>query len=109
MKKLQEIDLIKPACVVHDGLLRAYNLGVTERNLYINEKIYALKDPKMIYNLLIKNQNSFSEDNTVDSMIEWIEYVFSDGGFPRKIQTFNSSIDNIAEVLNELFPSSFCA
>jgi predicted transcriptional regulator len=108
LKKLQNADIIEPAQIGAGFIYRPKNRGTMERKSAVNEKIYILKDPDMIYKLLISTRDSLHDD-TVDEIIDHIEYWLSHGGYPRKLPSFNFSIDNAVEVFNEIFPNPICA
>jgi len=79
-----------------------------KRSQVTNESIYMLKDPELIYNLLIRYKNDLFDNITVGSIVGYVDDFVSDG-VPEKILSPKESIDSIAKQIYELFPIPFCA
>ena len=107
LRKLQDIDIIEPAQIGNGIIYRPKNKGTVKRIRTANEMIYRLKDPDMIYNLLIKYKDSLSGDATVDFLIKYIEDLRSNGKIPRKLKGDKDSIDATIETYYEIFPHPY--
>lgn len=101
LKKLQKIDIIEPAKVVDGFIYRPKNLGVREWKSANNEKVYVLKDPEVVYKLLITLKKNILDDIAVTPLIDVLEDWFASGGYPERLPHHASVEDN---VLWAIFP-----
>ena len=64
--------------------------------------VYRLKNPKYVYNLFIRYQNSLFDDKIVDSSMKWLVFVTADGKTPDKISSSKKLADNIYNTVFEI-------
>jgi len=82
---------------------------VIKRAQVSSEKIFVLKDPWKIYNLLIKHKKNLNDKKMVEFLIEHVEFYISDG-IPKKVQNREETINSIVSAYcGFFFPPSFCA
>ena len=80
-----------------------------KRSQVSSEKIFVLKDPWRIYDLLIKHKNNLNDKRILEFLIEHVEFYITDG-IPRKIQNRKETINSIVNAYCEFFfPPSFCS
>jgi DNA-binding Lrp family transcriptional regulator len=106
--------------MLHAGIIEhvSINKGVIYNNtppITINrsqvssEKIYVLQDPWIIYDLLIKNKENLGDKEVVNSIIEYVEFIISEG-VPTQIQNREDTKNSILNTFNRFFfPPSFCS
>jgi DNA-binding transcriptional ArsR family regulator len=94
---------------IQEGIIQKETLpSVIKRSQVSSEKIYILKDPWTIYDLLIKHKDHLPERKNVEFIIEVIEFYIS-GGIPQQIQNREDTIASIANAYCRfLLPPSFC-
>jgi len=74
-----------------------------------SEKIFVLKNPWQIYDLLIKHKNNLSDKKTVEFLINHVEFYITDG-IPQKVQNREETINSIVNAYcGFFFPPSFCS
>lgn len=74
-----------------------------------SEKIFVLKDPWRIYDLLIKHKNNLCDRKIVEFLIEHVEFYIADG-IPQKVQNREETINSIVNAYCRFFfPPSFCS
>jgi DNA-binding MarR family transcriptional regulator len=74
-----------------------------------SEKIYVLKDPWKMYDLLIKHKKNLNDKKIVEFLIEHVDFYISDG-IPKKIQNREETINSIIDAYcGFFFPPSFCS
>ena len=102
LKKLRELDIIEPA-EVGDEVVYTVHHNVVERSPIRNEIIYRLKDPDIVWDLLVvfKKKKLF-EDDFADIIYDLINYLAP--GDPPKI---SRSLDSIMEIMYDIFPPFF--
>lgn len=80
-----------------------------KRSQVTSEKIFVLKDPWRIYDLLIKHKNNLSDTKMVEFLIEHVEFYIADG-IPQKVQNREETIKSIVNAYcGFFFPPSFCS
>lgn len=109
LQKLQKMDLIEIAPVGDGIVYRLSPSSVLERKIDKNEKIFRLKNPDKIYNLLITYNKSLSKEISFFlSIVKFSEYVWEDEP-PKKLRASDKIIDTIVDAFFEVFPPPFCA
>ena len=106
LNKLYELDLIEKAIVNDEGVLLPNHKLTYDRKPVGNEILYKLKNPRLIYDALIIYQNSLSEIDNIERILNYFNYMISDG-IPKKIKNSTSSLNSIEEVLYTVFPHPY--
>jgi len=93
---------------IEDGVIHKETLPSTiKRPQVSSEKIYVLKDPWMMYDLLIKHRTNLSDKERVEFIIELVEFYIS-GGVPKQIQNREDTIESVVNAFCQfLLPPSF--
>jgi DNA-binding transcriptional ArsR family regulator len=83
--------------------------NIIKRPQVSSEKIFVLKDPWMIYDLLIKHKKNLNDKKMVEFIIEHVEFYIADG-IPKKVQNREETINSIVNAYCRFFfPPSFCS
>jgi|WetSurMetagenome_2_1015567.scaffolds.fasta_scaffold05277_4 DNA-binding transcriptional ArsR family regulator len=83
--------------------------NIIKRPQVSSEKIFVLRDPWMIYDLLIKHKGNLSDKKMVEFIIEHVEFYIA-GGIPKQIQNREETIHSIVTAYcGFFFPPSFCS
>jgi DNA-binding transcriptional ArsR family regulator len=83
--------------------------NIIKRSQVSSEKIFVLKDPWMIYDLLIKHKKNLNDKRMVEFVIDHVEFYISDG-IPKKVQNREETINSIVDAYCKIFfPPSFCS
>jgi len=83
--------------------------NIIKRPQVSSEKIFVLKDPWMIYDLLIKHKKNLNDKKMVEFIIEHVEFYIADG-IPKKVQNREETINSIVDAYCRFFfPPSFCS
>ena len=106
LNKLYELDLIEKAIVNDAGVLLPKSKRTYDRKPVGNEILYKLTNPPLIYNTLITYQNSLSEIDNIEHILNYFNYMISDG-VPKKIKNYISSLDSAIEVFYDVFPHPY--
>ena len=106
LNKLYELDLIEKAIVNDAGVLLPKHKLAYDRKPVGNEILYKLKNPSLIYDALITYQNSLSEIDNIEHILNYFNYMISDG-IPKKIKNRKSSMDSVEEVFFDVFPHPY--
>ena len=95
---------------INNGVINKETLPTTiKRSKISNEKIYVLKDPWMIYDLLLKHKKNLAEQELVNGIIEYVEFYISDG-IPRQVKNREETTDAVINAFTYFFfPPSFCS
>jgi DNA-binding transcriptional ArsR family regulator len=93
---------------IKDGVIHKDTLPSTiKRPQVSSEKIYVLKDPWMMYGLLLKHKEHLGEKNFVDYIIEHVEFFISEG-IPKEVQNREDTINSVVNAYCRFFfPPSF--
>jgi len=108
LKKLLEMDIITPVEVKDGKVYREIKPKVVECSPVGKEKIYVLKDPQVIYDLLITYKYSLIEDITGGLFLDFLDYFISDG-VPEHVINPKDMTDSVIEVFFEIFPHPYHA
>jgi DNA-binding transcriptional ArsR family regulator len=82
---------------------------IINRSQVSSEKIYVLKDVWLIYDLLVKNKENLADKEIVISIIEYVEFIISEG-IPKQIQNRENTKNSIINTFcSFFFPPSFCS
>jgi len=106
LNKLSELGLIEKAIVNDAGVFLPKHKLAYDRKPVGNEILYKLKNPRLIYDALIIYQNSLSEIDNIERILNYFNYMISDG-IPKKIKNSTSSLNSIEEVLYTVFPHPY--
>ncbi|UCH71932.1 MAG: winged helix-turn-helix transcriptional regulator [Thermoplasmatales archaeon] len=106
LKKLQDMNIIEPA-ITGDGVIyRRHNPVEIERFPISNEKIYTLKNPKIVYDLVIMNKDSFYDDVSISAIVYWMMQ-YKRKKMPKRIGTPAAVVDSVYETLFDVFPHPY--
>jgi predicted ArsR family transcriptional regulator len=109
LKKLKHLDLIELAVFKNKKLLiNGKETLIYNRLPAGNEKIYCLKNPYMIYNLVVKYRDSYLDDEISKDIIDWLEFVRRDAKV-KKIDTIEKQEEKIKDIFSEILPFPLCA
>lgn len=110
LEKLVSMDIIE-IVPVKDGIIIGVENNfppVTEYSVVSNEKLYRLKDPQRIYDLLMIYRDELEEDSLIHFVFELMEYR-EKFGYPERgrIRTRPEKVDLIFDLLHEVFPHPY--
>jgi predicted transcriptional regulator len=97
LKKLMDLGLIQQVKPVDGKIYRDEKPRIIECETIGREKVYMLKNPQQIYDLLITYKHSIIEDIISEHIFEWINY-FQTKGHPKKIiapKKWEKAIDDV--------------
>jgi DNA-binding transcriptional ArsR family regulator len=110
LKKLVSMDIIEIS-PVKDGIIIGVENNfppIVEYSVISNEKLYRLKDPQYIYDLLIIYRDELEEDSLIYFIFELMEYRekfgYSDRGY---IRSRPEKVDLMINKLYEVFPHPY--
>jgi len=106
LKKLSELGLIEKAIVNDVGVFLPKSNRAYDRKPVGNEVLYILTNSRLIYDALITYQDSLSEIDNIEQILNYFNYMISDG-VPKKIKNYMSSMDSIVEVFYDVFPHPY--
>jgi DNA-binding MarR family transcriptional regulator len=94
---------------INNGVIYKESLpNIINRSQVSSEKIFVLKDPWMIYDLLIKHKKNLQDKEMVEFVIDHVGFYISDG-IPKKVQNREETINSIVNAYCRIFfPPSFC-
>jgi Mn-dependent DtxR family transcriptional regulator len=93
---------------IDNGVIHKKTLPSTiKRPQVSSEKIYVLKDPWVMYDLLIKHKEHLADKKMVEFIIEFVEFYIS-RGIPQQIQNREDTIESVVNAYCQFFfPPSF--
>jgi len=106
LNKLHELGLIEKAIINDAGVLLPKTNRAYDRKPVGNEVLYILTNARLIYDTLIVYQNSLSEIDDIGQILNYFNYMISDG-IPKKLKNYMSSLDSIVEVFYDVFPHPY--
>lgn len=110
LKKLEKMDVIEIS-PVEDGIIIGveHNLPkIIEYSVVSNEKLYRLKDPQQIYDLLVVYRDDLEQDLLMHFIFELMEYREEYGYNERvRIRTRKEKVDSMLELIYEIFPHPY--
>lgn len=111
IKKLIEDDIIEIAPL--EGSEVITNFKRCKKRIYNpsnGEKIYRLKKPYELNDVIISLKNRYFDDGVTEEVLEILNFFYMEkNNRPKKIRSDEESVDGIIEVLFKLFPLPFCA
>jgi DNA-binding transcriptional ArsR family regulator len=110
LKKLKEKEIIEPIEIKNDRLLlEKKNITYMKCKTKGRKKMYKLKNPPLIYELLISNEKIFSDDDITKALLRWFEFCFINKKYTVFHDTSKDEIDIIEEILFDIFPHPYHA
>jgi len=106
LKKLSDLGLIEKATVNDAGVFLPKSKRAYNRKPVGNEILYTLTNSRLIYDALIAYQNSLSEIDNIEQILNYFNYMISDG-IPKKIKNYMSSLDSAIEIFYDVFPHPY--
>jgi len=106
LNKLSESGLIKKAIINDTGVFFSKSKRVYDRKPVGNEILFILANSPLIYDALIAYQDSLSEIDNIEHILNYFNYMISDG-VPKKLKNYMSSLDSAIEVLYDVFPHPY--
>ena len=112
LKKLLKFNIIEPASVKNRLVKRIGVPGDIEYLYVSNEKLYQLKDPLKIYDLIMVYKDELNADD-IEALIKVLylrprEYLNQNGKPPRKRRCSDQkNVDSILEIVLEIFPHPY--
>ena len=109
LKKLQNSDIIRSAPVKEGVIYTMYEKSkIIESDLTGREIIYILKDPCLIYKLLIVYRKKMLDGGVTDNTLDFFKSFFLDKPVER-VGRNKDNIDRVIAMLSEIFPHPYCA
>jgi DNA-binding transcriptional ArsR family regulator len=105
LKKLLDLNIIEPVQPVNGKIYRDTNPKIIECEPIGKEKIYVLKDPNAIYDLLTTYKHSLLEDNESNLILNYLDSFTKD--LPKKLSNPKNWEDIAIETLFEIFPHPY--
>jgi DNA-binding MarR family transcriptional regulator len=106
LKKLLEADIIEHA-PIKDGLIPFHeHPRFLKRKPEGNEVIFRLKNPRFIYNSLIKYKKSLSDSKLIEEIIELFDWAIS-GEQPEIVLSSKYFDDNFIDTFYDIFPHPY--
>lgn len=110
LKKLVDMDIIEISPVENGIINNIHGSPITEYSVVSNEKLYRLKDPNHIYDLILAYQDKEKEDSQIQLLLEIAEYRDKYGYKERnRHQLFSDKVDSLFEIIYEVFPHPYHA
>jgi len=82
---------------------------IIKRSQVSSEKIYVLRDPWIIYDLLMKYKENLGDKEIVAVIIDYVDFIISEG-IPKQIQNREDTKESILNAFyGFFFPPSFCS
>lgn len=106
LKKLMDLGLIQQVKPVDGKIYRDEKPRIIECETIGREKVYILKNPQQIYDLLITYKHSIIEEMISEQIFEFINY-FQTTGHPKKVIAPKKWEKAIDDVLWEIFPNPY--
>lgn len=73
------------------------------------EKVYRLKNPYELHNVIISLKNKYFDDGTTKGIINYLNWMYKEKNTrPKTIISNKETIENIEKMFYELFPLPFC-
>jgi DNA-binding transcriptional ArsR family regulator len=108
LRNMIRADIIENVSIEKGIIYKDALPNIIKRSQVSSEKIFVLKDPWRIYDLLIKHRKNLSDKKMVDFLIEHVEFYISEG-IPKKVQNREDTINSIVNAYTGFFfPPSFC-
>ena len=108
LKKLMDLGLIQQVKPVDGKIYRDENPRIIECETIGREKVYILKNPQQIYDLLITYKHSIIENLINEHIFEFINY-FQTVGHPKQVKTPKKWEKAIDDLIWEIFPHPYHA
>jgi len=99
-------DLEKPTTTISFHLKKLLALGIIEKRRVGHSYAYRIKNQKEMYHVLITYENSLSED-ILSPFLKYVKYVLPDGIPPSYRRRKKKDIDEIIDVIYEIFPHPY--
>lgn len=106
LKKLLDLDIVETVNPDDGLIIRGFEPGIIVCESKSNKKIYILKDPWKIYNLLVTYEGSLIDDVTSDFILDFVEEMLFDG-IPATIDRRKDAIDRVLDMFFEVFPPPY--
>jgi len=111
MKRLVDLEIIEFAPNVDNTIyLNTKNSAIMNRDKNGRERLYRIKDPRKLYDLLILyyNKNYYKSD-VADVFFSYIEEMYTKPNrvFPNKLKTFKQALDEFEETFYEICPHPY--
>lgn len=109
LRKMIQADIVEQVMINKGVIHNETPPIIINRNQVSSEKIYVLRDPWMIYNLIIKYKENLDDIEVVTGIIEYVEFIISEG-IPKQIQNREDTKQSILNTFYKFFfPPSFCS
>lgn len=108
LKKMEEMNIIKQVKSEYGVVKLDFKPYELEHIQEGNEVLYSLVDPYVVYDLLITHKKSLVDDEVFQHMVDYINYMVSTG-VPEKIISPRKAVDEIADLIWQVFPPPFMA
>jgi len=108
IKNMIHADILEQIPIKNGVIKKEAQPSLIKRPQVSSEKIYVLKEPWMMYDLLIKHKEHLADKNIVEFIIELVDFYIA-GGIPQQIQNREDTIESVVTAYCRFFlPPSFC-
>ena len=109
LRKMKQLDIIEEV-ISNKGIISKDTMPkIITRPQITSEKIYVLKDPWMVYDLVIKHKENLLDEQMINTLMKFVDFTCSDG-IPNKIPNPHDSFDSVVKAFCDFFfPPSFCS
>ena len=109
LRNMRHADIIEQVSINNGVICKDTLPGTIKRPQVSSEKIYVLKDPWMVYDLVIKHKENLLDEQMINTLMKFVEFTCSDG-IPNKIPNPHDSLDSVVKAFCDFFfPPSFCS
>jgi len=109
LRKMKQADIIEIIPIKNGVISKDTMPKIIQRPQKSSEIIYSLKNPRAIYDLLIKHRENLLDEQIITTVLKHMEFFCSEGA-PEKIQSPDDTIDSVVSTFNRFFfPPSFCS
>ena len=109
LRKMKQLDIIEEVTSDNGIICKDTMPKMITRSQITSERIYVLRDPWMVYDLVIKRKEDLLDEQTINTVMKFVEFLCSDG-VPNKIPNPHDSLDSVVKAFCDFFfPPSFCS
>ena len=72
------------------------------------EKVYRLKNPYKLYDVLISLKNKYFDEGITDELLDLLDMIYKEkNNFPKTLKSSQDVIEDLEELLYEIFPNPY--
>ncbi len=109
LNKFLEDDIIESAPIEGSKVLTSFNrCKIMEYNIEGNEKVYRLKDPYKINDIIMSFRNRFLDDGSTDDILDYLLWIYKEkNNRPKKLKNTKKSFDKLEDMFFDIFPHPY--